>query len=248
VPANTLTIYSDSQAALKAIAKANPMSSQNLLCRIYTAIDSLTGRGIPIRLQWIPSHRDIAGNEAADRLAKEAALITGPYEKPLKRYLSVVSSIIKRQLDQLWQTRWEHCTKGRHSYHLTPRPTPAIRTLHAGVTKGHSAIIIQLRTGKVGFNAFLYNRRVPGILSPPCECGLGAMTVRHILLVCPKWRDLRQRYLAQLRTTDIRKLLNTPKGTKAVVQFTLATDLLPQFQRTAREEQEKRNGEERSTS
>ena len=67
------------------------------------------------------------------------------------------------------------------------------------------------------------------------------MTVRHTLLICPRWRELRQRYLARLKTSDIRQLLNTPKGLKAAVRFILATNLLPQFQRVAREEQEIRS-------
>ena len=48
--------------------------------------------------------------------------------------------------------------------------------------------------------------------------------------------------LAELRTLDIRKILNSAEGPKAAVRFTLATNLLPQFQRVAREEQETRRG------
>jgi hypothetical protein len=34
--------------------------------------------------------------------------------------------------------------------------------LHAGRAKARSALLTQLRTGKIGFNEFLYERRVPG--------------------------------------------------------------------------------------
>ena len=68
---------------------------------------------------------------------------------------------------------------------------------------------------------------------------LWAVAVHHILLVRPKWRNHRQRYLTQLRTSDVRQLLNTPKGSKAVVQYILATDILPQFQRITCGEQDK---------
>jgi hypothetical protein len=63
------------------------------------------------------------------------------------------------------------------------------------------------------------------------------MTVRHVLLTCPKWKGNRQRHLARLKTSDIRQILNTPDGSKAAAQFILATDLLPQFHRIACEEQ-----------
>jgi len=66
------------------------------------------------------------------------------------------------------------------------------------------------------------------------------MTVLHILTVCPSWNHLRRRFLHSLRTTDIRKILGTPKGIKAAVRFTLATNLLAQFSRITCEEQEER--------
>ncbi len=110
--------------------------------------------------------------------------------------------------------------------------------LYTGLVKGQGATLTHLRTGKIGFNAFLYERRVPTVLSPRCACDLGTMTVHHILSVCPIWATLRSRYLAELETSDMRKILNSTEGAKAAVQFTLATNLLPQFQRVAREEQE----------
>ena len=52
-----------------------------------------------------------------------------------------------------------------------------------------TSLLVQLRTGKIGFNAFLHARKVPMVLSPRCPCGTGAgaMTVRHVLLACPTW-------------------------------------------------------------
>jgi hypothetical protein len=50
------------------------------------------------------------------------------------------------------------------------------------------------------------------------------MTVQHILLVCPTWATLRSRYLAELKTLDIRKIFNSTKGSKAAVEFILDTN------------------------
>src|SRR5271170_3645028 len=78
-----------------------------------------------------------------------------------------------------WTERWTHGTQGAHKRPLagTIRSNP-----HAGLQKAESAILTQLRTGKIGFNRFLYDRGVPSTLSPRCTCGLAAMTVRHVLL------------------------------------------------------------------
>ena len=64
------------------------------------------------------------------------------------------------------------------------------------------------------------------------------MTVRHVLLSCPKWAALRHQYLAQLHTLDLKRILNTSEGAKAAVEFILATNILAQFTRVAREERD----------
>jgi hypothetical protein len=55
------------------------------------------------------------------------------------------------------------------------------------------------------------------------------MTVHHILLFCPTWSTLRMRILGELRTTDMRILLNTYEGVTAAIEFVLRTNLLAQF-------------------
>jgi hypothetical protein len=97
--------------------------------------------------------------------------------------------------------------KGQHLRELVASPAQAVRRLHAGRTKPESAILTQLRTGKMGFNAFLYERRVPGVWSRRCTCEQGAMPVRHVLLVCLDWQDVR-RDVGLLRK-DIRWALTT---------------------------------------
>ena len=101
----SIVVYSDSQAALKAIKKADPMTSQDLFRQIYSAADSLVKGGASLRLQWIPGHKDVPGNEQADKAAKETATLIGPIEKPQIRFLSAVSSRINLLLEQLWKSR-----------------------------------------------------------------------------------------------------------------------------------------------
>ena len=74
------------------------------------------------------------------------------------------------------------------------------------------------------------------------------MTVRHVLLSCPTWVAQRPQYLARLRTLDLRKVLSTPEGAKAAVEFILATNILAQFTSVAREEQDNRREEDEAAS
>jgi exonuclease III len=150
-----------------------------------------------------------------------------------------------------WKTRWQLGEKGQHLRDLVAYPTRATRTLHAGRTKPKSAILTQLRTGKIGFNDFLFERRVPGVTSRRCACEQGAMTVRHILLICPRWRQERQEL--GIDRKDLRYLLTTREGATTAINFLLRTDLLEQFRgyaggthatRQERVEGEEEGGEE----
>ena len=50
--------------------------------------------------------------------------------------------------------------------------------------RAQSSLTIQLRTGKIGFRAFLYKMKVPGIEDPLCNCCEDGkeMTVEHVLM------------------------------------------------------------------
>jgi hypothetical protein len=205
--------------------------------RIRLAVGALTERGISTILRWIPGHSGIQGNEIADQIAGNATSLIGPHEEPAIRYLSAIKASVKARLLSQWESRWKECMKGRTSAYFTPEPSKAVRKLHAGRKKEMSSLLVQLRTEKIGFNAFLYERKVPTVLSPRCPRGSGAMTVRHVLLVCPTWSALRTRLLGELRTSDIRVILNSTTGATAATRFILHTNLLDQFRLVAREAQ-----------
>jgi hypothetical protein len=70
--------------------------------------------------------------------------------------------------------------------------------LYAGRAKAHSALLTQLRTGKIGFNEFLHERRVPGFVTKRYACGYdAAMSVRYVLLSCLRWVDKREEELGE---------------------------------------------------
>jgi hypothetical protein len=134
-----------------------------------------------------------------------------------------------------WTTEWANETRGRRSYRYTPIPGTKVLGFHQNATKRLSSIIIQLRTGKIGLNAYLHSRKVPGIDSPNCTCGFRLQTIEHILLDCRKYRDLRRHYLGPGRTT-VDEILSTPKLALKAAEFIEATQLLGQFRRPEEEE------------
>jgi ribonuclease HI len=69
----TYIIVSDSQAAIQHITNPRSQSGQAVIKRIYKLASNLQSRNAPaFRLQWIPAHANVKGDEIADKLAKQA--------------------------------------------------------------------------------------------------------------------------------------------------------------------------------
>lgn len=89
----------------------------------------------------------------------------------------------------------------RKSYEYTPTPGAKALKPHQEASKSLSSIITQLRTGKIGLNAYLHSRKVPGFDSPNCGCGYRLQSIEYILLSCRKYGHLRRYYLGPGRMT-----------------------------------------------
>jgi hypothetical protein len=151
---------------------------------LLQACDTLANRGRDVRLQWIPAHRGIKGNEEIDKKAKEITKIIKLFNKASVRYLSAVFSLFKSASKKSWDSRWNGGKKERYIYRLISQPTLETRTLYADLPKGQSAVLAQLRTGKIEFNAFLHKRRVSTVFSSRCACDLDIIIIQYILLIC----------------------------------------------------------------
>lgn len=67
------TIFTDSKSILTAVATPFiPGHSSYLILKIKSEIKKILETGNSVELIWIPSHKDIVGNETADQMAKEA--------------------------------------------------------------------------------------------------------------------------------------------------------------------------------
>ena len=80
----------------------------------------------------------------------------------------------------------------------------------------------------MGFRAFFYQRRVPGVDDPNCDCE-EETTVEHVLLRCEKWNELRDIELEGQNRSSLRGLLGTRKGCLAAARRIQKTELLAQY-------------------
>jgi ribonuclease HI len=70
---NGVTIFADSQAALKALRRPRMPSGQIYLAGCLDLLEWLNTKGVSVEFYWIPAHQGIHGNETVDQHAKDAA-------------------------------------------------------------------------------------------------------------------------------------------------------------------------------
>ena len=66
------------------------------------------------------------------------------------------------------------------------------RKAYNGLTKAESSVLTQARSRKIGFRAFLFERKVPGVPTPLCECGEAQETVGHRLQGCTAYPEAQE--------------------------------------------------------
>jgi hypothetical protein len=211
--------------------------------------------GRRIDLHWIPAHRGIEGNEAADKAAKEATGwrrirgrnermreidtgVTAPKPARLEGLHSAARRTIRKILHQEWEENWRSGNTGRVLYRIAPRPSKRVLKLHQELSKPLSSILTQMRTGRIGLREYLHKRNVPDIEDNRCQCRQAPQTISHVLLTCRRHARLRKDLWVEedgegrtrrIRTTDLKEILNTPKYALKATKFIMATRLLGQF-------------------
>jgi hypothetical protein len=157
----TVTILSDSQAAIRAVARPGRPSGQYILQDIYIRAKVLQEAGAELRVQWVPAHVGIAGNEEADRVAKLAASQRGQNKgvrealPTLIRLASAAKRCVRTRIAARWRKLWENTGVAKPTKRLIKAPGKKALALYAGLPKAYTSIIMQLRTGRSALNHFL---------------------------------------------------------------------------------------------
>jgi hypothetical protein len=141
-----------------------------------------------------------------------------------------------------WKERWKGDRKGVERVvqpgtdpgsRATPIPedTPpnkAVLKLRSGLRKAGSSVLVQARTGQIGLAKFLYNRKVPGVLTAQCRYGAGEETPRHVALFCTDETGRRQHLRIDGRL-DYQQLIGTNSGAKRLAEWMIRSGRLGQF-------------------
>ena len=162
--------------------------------QIKSLLQQLQSTAFEVSIHWTPGHANIAGNEIADRLAKDAAHQAS--EMPMDSSIVTnqdIKSAARKSIIFKWQQRWDISETGRFLY--TFKPLVDGKLYLDLPSKDLFPIILHLRTGYCKLNE--YRCKLNQCESSECDCG-EIETVQHFLLECPLYEDKRQQLLKNL--------------------------------------------------
>lgn len=183
------TIVTDSSSALLMLVADHWKRDRESLCLLRDSVRALSAQGLAISFWWVPGHYKIAGNEAADRVARASAQAGAPQgEFWISPYM--MGRVLRQWYERRVQAQ-EHSSMGTMLditedaiVHTDLRWTRTIPTRRA------VALVAQFITGHFPTAVYLAVRGLHH--SPLCDyCGC-LDTRAHLLLECGKYHHHRQ--------------------------------------------------------
>ena len=205
----SFVIFSDNMSVLQAFESHE--SKNPLVNRVLQACQEMLSNSKLIAFCWLPGHRDIRGNEGADRAAKDALSKAQPdnFELPCT---DVFLMKIQPFISSLWQEQWDEEVDNK-LHAIMPQID---EKYFSGCTNRKDEVIINRL--RIGHARLKHSFRMENRPHPPscdqCE-GNHELTVKHILIECRFLKIICRRHYD---VTDLNKLFTT-LSSKRIIDF-----------------------------
>lgn len=177
-----INICTDSQACLKALKSHSFTSRLMIECLKRVTEISETNN---VSLVWVPGHRDIEGNEKADKLARDGSLtpFLGP-EPAFGLSYRVQKTIIRDYFSDKFTTVWKNLGTCRHSKLFLKGPDSKTTRYLLNCTRTSLRELIGTITGHCKLNKHM--NRLGLVVTSACRrCNDGDETPAHLFMDCP---------------------------------------------------------------
>lgn len=207
------TIYSDSLCCINKLSSINLTNLDPVLAPIADALQSLTMQKKRITVVWIPAHVGITGNEAADKLAKQATFLPQENIIPLQVTADDCFESIRSLETSMWQHIYDKTDSGSHYKKIEPKVSRQIKMqLH---NRRSDVLISRLRLGRCLSNATLYQFNVR--TDDLCDTCQVREDICH-LLTCPA-----NNYLHMIQEKSIYKILADVTASQTLAKHIIAS-------------------------
>ena len=219
----TCTIYSDSKSSLLSLNQFNP--KLEILKDIHALIFKITQNKTKITFCWVPAHCDIRGNELADEQAKRAANITRTCLKPISA--SDFKPYIKSQILSFWSEKWTSLSYNKLKDIGGEIGKKIFSNFHSRIDE------IKFTRIRLGHTRLTHSYLLTGDQVPLCTTCNCIYTIRHMLRLCPKFRNERKNHFGRFTlsiqsTKEILDRKNINKN-KSLINFLKATNLFSEL-------------------
>ena len=216
--ANHIFLFADNSAAVNSIFDPKPGPGQIYAIKTHhhltRFLDSHPNNQVTIA--WCPGHKNIRGNERADKLAKEAR--NREWESVFPHTLSRARRLAKAATTNAWRKAWKQTPK-LGGYAMANGIPPSISpSKHFSSTQREVfGRLIQCRTNHSYTGEFRHRFFPEEDFS--CPCGEEFQTREHILIHCPI-HEHKRKVLRKVSTYIwLPSILSTKKGIAALIVF-----------------------------
>ena len=213
---DSAVIATDSASSLQGICELQ--SSNAIVNSIQKQLLELQRNRVKVTLCWVPSHVGVAGNEIADKAAQEAASRCTTAAQPLP--YSDFYPYIKKKIVDSWQNEWRNTTNNK-----LREVKPTVKPWSSSSLK-HRTSEVSLCRLRIGHTLYTHQHLMERRDEPVCVSCQVPLTVKHFLVECCEYTDVRNRVF-QRRNLTLTHILTQSDAFSLpkLMEFLRATDL-----------------------
>lgn len=192
----SFTIFCDSRSAIDSLHHID--TNHPIIQQIQLNIINLINGGKTVKLCWLPSHVNIAGNEKADEAARRAAssqMEIHNMKAPARDFYPT----IKQSIRDSWQRNWQITQIDQGNKLRALKDT--VRAWNYDVCPNRQSEIVLCRL-RIGHTRITHKYLMENCPPPFCQGCLVPLTVIHLLVECPDFTRVRRRHFPMLRGAD----------------------------------------------